>query len=305
VELERCHTQQQPRFRFREHFYGLEYGVRAVCRLNHSYLLCGDDQGRLFVYDCFARQTYVLSLNHESYVARIMLDSAGNVWTAGGDGLVYTFQREELIYCIQNKQVIRQRRIKCLYQKESRTSIEVVLGEEDFRVVPGLPPKKHILAFECLSEDKFAVGYADGSVLVCWEGRQQVFSSHCEVVTALRIAGSKLYVAFYKGVVTVIDLQTFCKDNRLFDFQGPVLSLTVCQHSRGVTIEAITCEGSISKIEIDHDRNYSFHEEAAVGGLLGASFVEGSWFLLAEDGKLAHHGEEVLQCPLRSGWSCL
>jgi hypothetical protein len=46
-----------------------------------------------------------LNIKHGSYVAKIVTDDRGNVYTAGGDGVVYQFHIDALVYALLNKTV--------------------------------------------------------------------------------------------------------------------------------------------------------------------------------------------------------
>lgn len=58
----------------------------------------------------------MLSLRHKYYVSKVVLDDNQNIWTAGGDGLVYFFKTERLLSCIENNKQNKSNKVKNIYK---------------------------------------------------------------------------------------------------------------------------------------------------------------------------------------------
>lgn len=76
-------------------------GLRTLCSIGRRYLLAGTSEGQLFVVDRETQESTRLSLAHGGYVAKVAVDSNGDVWTAGGDGKVYLIRRQDFLRCIE------------------------------------------------------------------------------------------------------------------------------------------------------------------------------------------------------------
>ena len=79
-----------------QHFK-LQHSIRAVLVVSQRYLLAGTDHGLLVVHDTKSDRTIVLSLKHKDYVSCIAGDASGNIYSAGGDGVIYCFSKAQLI----------------------------------------------------------------------------------------------------------------------------------------------------------------------------------------------------------------
>ena len=99
------------------------------------------------MFDCFVKESYVLTVQHQRYVARIMLDEANNIWTAGGDGLIYLFTLETLLHCIKNKKFQESQNKSIFYNKEVTHKVKINIDEDDYRIVHRSPPNKYIITF--------------------------------------------------------------------------------------------------------------------------------------------------------------
>ena len=85
--------------------------------------MCGGKDGNIIAFDIFKNRAIELSLVHQMYVANVEVDEKGNVWSVGGDGAVYYFQRQALLNCLHKKTVKKEIKLPSLFKSKHNQKI--------------------------------------------------------------------------------------------------------------------------------------------------------------------------------------
>jgi WD40 repeat protein len=81
-------------------FFDVPFRPRCITKISKRYILCGCQNGSLIIFDLVSGQYFTLTLKHRGYVVKVALDSKGDIWTAGGDGMVQFMELRTLEHCI-------------------------------------------------------------------------------------------------------------------------------------------------------------------------------------------------------------
>ena len=77
-----------------------------------------------------------MSLVHQMYVANVEVDEKGDVWSVGGDGVVFYFQRQTLLKCLHEKTVKKEIELPSLFKSKQNQKIKEMfiaeIGKGDY-----------------------------------------------------------------------------------------------------------------------------------------------------------------------------